>query len=158
MTLPAALQIIARALDARAADAIHTPNTLADALRQPIGLDDVVPWIRFDPSNYVRNLVCMGNGWELRLLCWRPGQATLLHGHGAAACSFRVLRGLAIETLLGARERRWVPGDVVAEVGPGLVHQLGNGGTDSLFTLHAYSPPMLLDAPDCGAPRSAVDA
>jgi uncharacterized NAD(P)/FAD-binding protein YdhS len=154
--LSPALAEIARALDA--ATAPHTSDSLAAALRAPVGLDDVAPWIRFDTANYVRTLIARGEAaavpWELRLLCWRPGQSTSLHGHGAAACAFRVLRGSATETRLGARDRRWAPGDVVAELGPTLVHQVGNGDADALVTLHAYSPPLPIDAP---SPRVGFD-
>jgi uncharacterized NAD(P)/FAD-binding protein YdhS/quercetin dioxygenase-like cupin family protein len=143
-TLSSALQDVVRALDA-CAD--HTPASLAAALQRPIGLDDVAPWIRFDPGNYVRNLITRTERWELRLLCWRPGQTSSLHGHGPAACAFRVLRGSATETILGSRDRRWAPGDVVAEVSADLVHQVGNTDADALLTLHAYSPALPVDAP-----------
>lgn len=52
----------------------------------------VAPFIRFDASNYVRSLVAKSERWELRLLCWRPGQGTSIHGHGGSACAFRILR------------------------------------------------------------------
>jgi uncharacterized NAD(P)/FAD-binding protein YdhS len=154
VTLSPALARIVHALDDAAAP--HSSEALAAALHAPIGLDDVAPWIRFDTANYVRTLVARGagNGWELRLACWRPGQSTSLHGHGTAACAFRVLRGSATETRLGARDRKWAPGDVVAELGPALVHQVGNVDTDALVTLHAYSPPLPVDAP---SPRAGFD-
>src|SRR5437868_4917682 len=103
----------------------HTPTTLAAALKSPLALDDVAPWIKFDATNYARNLVVAnGEKWELRLLCWRPRQTSSLHGHGPAACAFRVIRGSATEAILGERDRVWAPGDLVEEVRPGLVHQL----------------------------------
>jgi uncharacterized NAD(P)/FAD-binding protein YdhS len=142
--LPPRLQEVARALDA-VAD--HTPASMAAALQRPIGIDDVARWIRFDPDNYVRTLVTRGERWELRLLCWRPRQTTSLHGHSASACAFRVLRGGATEMVLGARDRRWAPGDVVQEAGPLLVHQVGNFDGDALLTLHAYSPELPIDRP-----------
>ncbi len=145
--MTASLEAVIRALDAGGPDGgPHTSASLAAALRQPIALDDVAPWIRFDPANYVRNLVARGDRWELRLLCWRPGQMTSLHGHGDAACAFRVLRGSATEVTLGTRDRQWAPGDVVVETGT-LVHQVGDGGHDALLTLHAYSPALPIDAP-----------
>ena len=142
--LSPALRNIVSELDARAE---HSPTTLAAALNHPVGLDDITPWIRFDADNYVRSLVTRTGRWELRLLCWRPGQSSSLHGHGAASCAFKVLRGSATETILGSRDRRWAPGDVVAEVQPGLVHQLANTASDALLTLHAYSPELPVDAP-----------
>jgi uncharacterized NAD(P)/FAD-binding protein YdhS len=151
--LSPALQDLVRALDERAR---HTPASLAAALERPIGIDDVAPWIRFDTGNYVRSLVTRTDRWELRLLCWRPGQSSSLHGHGTSACAFRVLRGSASETILGSRDRRWAPGDVVAEVGSELVHQVGNGDSDALLTLHAYSPELPVDAPSPRDGRQVV--
>lgn len=142
--LPAGLRNIVSELNARSE---HSAGTLAAALRQPLAIDDIAQWIRFDPRNYVRSLVTRTDRWELRLLCWRPGQSTSLHGHGPAACAFRVLRGSATETILGSRDRRWAPGDVIAEVGANLVHQLSNVDTDALLTLHAYSPQLPVDQP-----------
>lgn len=92
--------------------------------------------------------------WELRLLCWRAGQTSSLHGHGAAACAFRVLRGSTTEAILGERDRTWAPGDVVEEVNADLVHQVGNSGTDSMLTLHAYSPHLPVDAPSARGGRN----
>jgi uncharacterized NAD(P)/FAD-binding protein YdhS/predicted metal-dependent enzyme (double-stranded beta helix superfamily) len=149
--LPAALHDLAQEIDSRRD---HTPASLAALLRRPISIDDIGHAIRFDPGNYVRSLVTRGERWELRLLCWQPGQTSSLHGHGGAACAFRVLRGSAVESILGSRDRVWAPGDVVAEDGLNLVHQVGNAGADALLSLHAYSPPLPVDAP---SPRSGRD-
>jgi uncharacterized NAD(P)/FAD-binding protein YdhS/quercetin dioxygenase-like cupin family protein len=151
--LPAALKDLARDIEARPD---HSPASLAAALRRPLCIDDIGHAIRFDPKNYVRSLVTRGERWELRLLCWQPGQTSSLHGHGGASCAFRVLRGSAVESILGARDRVWAPGDVIAEDGVNLVHQVGNAGADSLLTLHAYSPPLPVDAPSPRAGRDVV--
>ncbi|MCX5744979.1 MAG: cysteine dioxygenase family protein, partial [Proteobacteria bacterium] len=148
-----ALQAVIRELDACTS---HTPASLAAALRRPISIDDVAPWIRFDPANYVRSLVTRTDRWELRLLCWRPGQSSSLHGHGPSACAFRVLHGSARESILGERDRTWAPGDVVAEERRDLVHQVGNAGNDALLSLHAYSPEIPINAPSARAGRDVV--
>jgi uncharacterized NAD(P)/FAD-binding protein YdhS len=147
------LQEIVRALEGRAE---HTPQTLAAALRTRVTIDDIASFIRFDPKNYVRSLVTKTERWEIRLLCWRPRQTSSLHGHGDAACAFRILRGSATESILGERDRTWAPGDVVEEASPSLVHQLGNLGPDPLLTLHAYSPPLPVDAPSKREGRNVV--
>lgn len=139
-----AIQRIIAALEARG---VHTAHSLAEALREPVELDDVAPWIRFDETNYVRSLIARGERWELRVLCWRSHQSTSLHAHGPSACAFRVLHGSAAESVLGDRDRMWAPGDVVEESRHQLVHQVGNAGGDALLTLHAYSPPLPVDAP-----------
>jgi uncharacterized NAD(P)/FAD-binding protein YdhS len=153
MALSRVLEDIVRDLEARRNP---TPASLAEALRRPVSIDDVAPFIRFDPHNYVRSLITEGDGWELRLLCWRPEQASSFHAHGQSACAFRILRGNAIESRLGSRDRVWAPTDVVTEEGGDLVHQVGNAGPDSLLSLHAYSPPLPVDGPSPREGRSVV--
>jgi uncharacterized NAD(P)/FAD-binding protein YdhS len=153
VSLPPVLQDLARDLDG--APDLGSP-ALASALHRPIGIDDVAPWIRFDPANYVRSLVTGTDRWELRLLCWRPGQTTSMHSHRGAACAFRVLRGSASETILGSRDRVLPPGAVVEEGGTQLVHQVGNWGPDALLTLHAYAPPLPVDAASPREGRNVV--
>lgn len=147
------MEAIAAAIDARD-DGRIAPSSLANALRLRVGIDDVAPFIRFDPKNYVRSLVTRRDRWELRLLCWKPGQSTSVHGHGASACAFKVLRGSATEAILGDRDRVWTPGAVVEESAATLIHQVSNASSDALLTLHAYSPPLPVDAP---SPREGHD-
>lgn len=154
MALSRALKLIVERLEARESGGPLAPSTLAAALRGPIDIDDVAPFIHFGAENYVRNLVAKSDQWELRLLCWRPGQMTSLHGHGASACAFRIVRGTAVETVLGERDRTWTPGAVIEELPRGtipLVHQVGNAAGDALLSLHAYSPALPVDGP---SPRS----
>ena len=135
---------------------ILTPAALAWALRHEVTIDDLSDWIRFDTENYVRNLITRTSRWELRVLCWRPGQSSAMHGHGGSACAYRVIRGTVTEVVLGARDRTWTPGAVVDESQGALVHQVGNSGPDALLTLHAYSPPLPVDAPSPRRGRSVV--
>jgi uncharacterized NAD(P)/FAD-binding protein YdhS/quercetin dioxygenase-like cupin family protein len=153
MPLSSTLQDMARELEAKHD---HTSASLGAALRRPVTIDDIAPFIRFDPKNYVRSLVLLGERWEMRVLCWRPGQTSTLHGHGESACAFRVLRGSATESILGSRDRVWAPGDIVQEAGPDLIHQVGNAGADALVTLHLYSPPLPVDAPSPREGRTVV--
>lgn len=139
------LRDICRDLDARSA---HTPETLAAALRRHVTIDDVAPWVRFSDTSYVRALVAKGRTWELRVHSWKPSQTSSLHGHGAGACAFRIVRGSARELVLGERDRQWAPGDVVCEATPDLVHQVGSDAHDPLITLHAYSPALPEQPPD----------
>jgi uncharacterized NAD(P)/FAD-binding protein YdhS/quercetin dioxygenase-like cupin family protein len=121
----------------------------------PVTFDDVRGFVRFDDESYVRALICRNDRLELRLHCWRPGQSSSLHGHGASACAFKILRGTATETVLGDRDRVWAPGSVVVENAPRL-HQVMNAGRDTLLTLHAYSPPLPVDAPSSWRGRQVV--
>jgi uncharacterized NAD(P)/FAD-binding protein YdhS len=126
---------------------------LADALAAPITFDDVRGFVSFGDQDYVRALIYRNDELELRLHCWRPGQSSSLHGHGASACAFKIIRGTATETVLGDRDRVWAPGGIVVEDQPRL-HQVMNTGSDPLLTLHAYSPPLPVDA---ASPRRGRD-
>jgi uncharacterized NAD(P)/FAD-binding protein YdhS/mannose-6-phosphate isomerase-like protein (cupin superfamily) len=126
------------------------PHELATALSTDLEFDDLSSFVRFDEDAYVRTPIYADERFELRLLCWRPGQASSLHGHGDAACAFRIVRGTATEVVLGERDRTWTPGAIVEERAE-RVHQVMNLGPDPLLTLHAYSPPLPVDAP---SPRS----
>ena len=128
---------------------------LAAALAAPITFDDVRGFVSFEDENYVRALIYRNDRLELRLHCWRPGQSSSLHGHGASACAFKVLRGTATETVLGGRDRVWAPGSIIEENAPRL-HQVMNAGRDPLLTLHAYSPPLPVDAPSSRLGRQVV--
>jgi quercetin dioxygenase-like cupin family protein len=131
------------------------PAMAAALAAAQVTFDDVRGFVRFDDDSYVRALIYSNDRLELRLHCWRPGQSSSLHGHGASACAFKILRGTATETVLGDRDRVWAPGSVVVENAPRL-HQVMNAGRDPLLTLHAYSPPLPVDAPSSRRGRQVV--
>ena len=136
---------------------IERPDSaaLAAALSAPVTFDGVRGFVSFEDESYVRSLVYRDDRMELRLHCWRPTQSSSLHGHGASACAFKILRGTATETVLGERDRIWAPGSIVEETAPRL-HQVMNAGRDPLLTLHAYSPPLPVDAPSSRRGRQVV--
>jgi uncharacterized NAD(P)/FAD-binding protein YdhS/quercetin dioxygenase-like cupin family protein len=152
MRLSAPLATIAHQLET---SATLTPDVLAATLHRKVTIDDVAPFVHFNPANYVRSLITRTARWELRLLCWRPGQSSAMHGHGGAACAFRILRGSARETILGRRDQIVGPGAVIEE-SPATIHQVANAGEDALLTLHAYSPPLPVDAPSPRQGRNIV--
>ena len=131
------------------------PAMAAALAAAPVTFDDVRGFVSFADESYVRALIFRNERLELRLHCWRPGQSSSLHGHGASACAFKILRGTATETVLGDRDRVWAPGSVVVENAPRL-HQVMNAGRDPLLTLHAYSPPLPIDAPSSRRGRQIV--
>jgi uncharacterized NAD(P)/FAD-binding protein YdhS/quercetin dioxygenase-like cupin family protein len=153
VTLPIALKAIVDELERTS---ILDAPTLARILRRPIALDDVAPFIKFDASNYVRNLVARTDRWELRVICWRPGQSSAMHSHRGSACAFHVVRGAATETILGSRDRVHAPGAVVEEGDARAVHQVRNAAADPLVSLHIYAPPLAIDAPSPRRGREIV--
>lgn len=125
-----------------------TSETLARALAAaPLELCDLEPWVSFDARNYRRNSMLKRPRFELRVLCWLPGQRTSLHAHGHSACAFRVVAGTSTEIRLGQPDARWESGAVIAEGSPGLVHQITNLGREPLVSLHAYAPALPVDQP-----------
>lgn len=48
---------------------------------------------QFDSLSYRRELIERGDGFELYVLTWLPGQQTSIHDHGVAVTACEVLRG-----------------------------------------------------------------
>ena len=128
---------------------------LADLLRGDFDWDSFLEGVRYSPDRYVRQLLTRQETFEIRLLCWLPGQSSALHSHGASHCALRVIAGQATEL-------RWEGGDQVLQAGevsyslPGEVHQIANHGDQPLVTLHIYAPPLPADAPVVQEGRSVV--
>lgn len=115
-------------------------------------LDDVKDFVRFEPTNYQRNLVAIGPWYEILVICWRSGQRSPIHNHAQSTCGLKVLRGTCSETLfahspcgqvvaLSTNEKH--AGEVCASEDDDT-HQVSNlqePGHD-LVTLHIYSPPL----------------
>ncbi|MBK8168754.1 MAG: FAD/NAD(P)-binding protein [Sandaracinaceae bacterium] len=103
--------------------------------------------IAFDDENYARHQLAKTERSELRLICWKPGQSSALHGHGRADCTFRVIHGKATEVRLGSPDLQHREGELVASLDPMIVHQVSNVEPVPLVTLHHYSPPLPINRP-----------
>ncbi|HMK90624.1 MAG TPA: FAD/NAD(P)-binding protein [Methylocystis sp.] len=113
---------------------------------------DVAPYVRLGRQTYNRETVIVRETYELLVLTWAPGQASIPHDHGASAGVMRVLQGCAAEGFyrIGAdgyvdleyEELRRV-GEVSAFRDCG-VHHVRNASTDgeTLVTLHVYARPL----------------
>lgn len=127
---------------------------IASLLESPIALEDVQPWLHFDPEARCRTLVAGTESFEVILIGWLPGQSSSLHDHGPSDCVFRVIQGTA-------EERRYRHSEApthyqtlvheacaLARVVPGEAHIVANASPDiPLVTLHIYSPPLLAAPP-----------
>lgn len=137
-----------------------------NALRDVPSLDDLNRWLgqlelteeclrhyrSFKPSTYCRNRVMKNEYVEMLVLCWRPGQKTVIHDHDGSHGAVRVCEGVLWETVFkqdddgtlrydSSYERR--EGEVTGADVPDI-HQLGNpeiSGQD-LITVHIYAPPL----------------
>lgn len=109
------------------------------------------PHVRFDPRGYVRNRLFRDADWELLLLCWLPGQKTVVHDHGGAWGAVRILVGGLLERRYSWRgtgkplafdSERACDGAVVLPEPVETVHQNENVSALPAISLHLYSPPL----------------
>jgi len=121
---------------------------------------DLVRWIdtrrhralaqaQFDAHGYRRELIEHGEGFELYLLTWLPGQATSIHDHGIAVTACEVLRGALLEERF-ARDGAFVRkvSDEISRPGMVDVH-----GADIIHRVTALEPTvsLLVYLPGAGA-------
>jgi len=110
--------------------------SLIDFRADPVARsDEQTPWSR---------LLERGDGPEVWLLCWLPGQRTPLHDHGVASGAFAVAAGTLTERAVPGGgpvqvTRRLESGRVRA-FGPHYVHQVINDGTVPAVSVHVYDP------------------
>lgn len=121
--------------------------------RARISAADVREYAASDATCYRRARVRREAGHEVLVLVWRRGQRSPIHDHTGSACAFRVLSGVATETLFERSPcglivpTRTLTHRLGAVAGSSDrdMHQMGNlerVGAD-LVTLHVYSPPLL---------------
>jgi len=86
------------------------------------------------------------------VLCWKPGQRTVIHDHNGSHGAVLVHSGVLWETTFNFDEQKGLRYKSVSEYQPGAVtgadvpdiHQLGNPDVSErdLVTIHVYSPPL----------------
>ena len=115
-------------------------------------LDDVREFVEFDPEHYRRNLVCLGEWYEILVICWLSGQRSPIHNHARSTCGLKVLGGICSETVFDHAPCGQVVALSTTHLAAGYVtasqdtdtHQVSNlqRPGDNLVTLHIYSPPL----------------
>lgn len=139
----------------RQLDAIDGPIPLADLVRMigsaSVSLDELAPFIRFDPARYADNPIHRTTRYELSCMCWEPGQASPIHDHRGSDCCVRVMQGILTNIGFGpsaaphaGRTTELRAGGLIA-LHDTQTHRLANRRPpgDRLITLHAYSPPLI---------------
>jgi predicted metal-dependent enzyme (double-stranded beta helix superfamily) len=105
--------------------------------------------VRLNPEGRWYERIHLGDGHEVWVISWLPGQATGFHDHGGSAGAFAVVWG----TLL---ERRVAGGVATGQVltkpvgaggsrsfGPRYIHDVRNAAASAVaVSVHAYSPPL----------------
>ncbi len=99
----------------------------------------------FQDNNYARNLVLKTDNLEIIVVCWKPGQASPVHGHGPSDAVMVILEGEMSYTNFFPDGRKvsgvWQAGDV-GHCPVGVQHQIANRSEQDLVTFHIYSPPL----------------
>jgi hypothetical protein len=127
---------------------ILDPRQLATEVRRLTAAPaEWVTRVRLDPEGRWYERVAGGDGYELWLISWLPGQSTGFHDHGGSAGAFGVV--------WGALEERVVPRTgtlgLVSQLGAGQVRAFGprhvhdvrnSAGASVAVSVHAYSPPL----------------
>lgn len=124
---------------------------LATALEQSqLTLADVEPFVHANPRNYNRATVVLRDQYELLVMTWLSGQASVPHDHGGSICAMLTVGGQAVEGNYSVApdgyveleyENIFVAGQVTAGE-DAAVHTISNNGDEVLVTVHIYSPPL----------------
>ena len=117
-----------------------------------ISADELRPYLGFKEGTYWRHAVCRNESVEMLVLCWRPGQRTVIHDHNGSQGAVLVQQGVMWETTFTYDEARglaynsacgYEAGQITGADVPDI-HQLGNPDVSErdLVTIHIYSPPL----------------
>jgi len=112
----------------------------------------LTPYLGFKERTYWRHLVCRNDVVEMLVLCWKPGQRTVIHDHNGSVGAVMVQSGVLWETMFNFDEVKGLRYNSVSEHQTGAItgadvpdiHQLGNPDVSekNLVTIHVYSPPL----------------
>jgi cysteine dioxygenase len=117
-----------------------------------ISEDELRPYLGFKDGTYWRHRVCRNDAVEMLVLCWRPGQRTVIHDHNGSQGAVLVQQGVMWETTFTYDEEHglsyqsacgYEPGQITGADVPDI-HQLGNPDVSerNLVTIHIYSPAL----------------
>ena len=114
--------------------------------------NELEPYLGFKDRTYSRHRVCRNESVEMLVLCWKPGQRTVIHDHNGSQGAVLVQKGVLWETTFSFDEEKGLSYNSVSEYHPGAVtgadvpdiHQLGNPDVSeqNLITVHVYAPPL----------------
>lgn len=113
---------------------------------------ELQPYLGFKDGTYCRHQVCRNESVEMLVLCWRPGQRTVIHDHNGSQGAVLVQQGVMWETTFTYDEERglaynsacgYEQGQITGADVPDI-HQLGNPDVSErdLVTIHIYSPAL----------------
>jgi uncharacterized NAD(P)/FAD-binding protein YdhS len=149
-------------LDGRLAELVRRldglgPNpTLVDIAhamkRVPLASADVAPFVQTDQRAYHRASVVVRDAYELLVMTWLPGQASVPHDHSGSVCALRLVQGVAVEGCYEIGHDGYVQlqYETTARTGEMMagqdacVHTVRNPSQSGelLVTVHVYAPPL----------------
>ena len=126
---------------------------LAHALQEvSLTLEDVAAYVQTNPRSYHRAPVVLREAYDLLVMTWLPGQASVPHDHSGSICAMQVVQGEAVEGCYQVAADGYVDlqyetavrrGDILAGHDAG-VHTVRNSSQtgEVLVTVHVYAPPL----------------
>jgi len=112
---------------------------------------EIEPYIHFTENRYARNLVYKTPDFECLVLCWRPGQRSPIHDHGASICTVYTVEGILSADNYSKMANGHIRADYAEDFKPGSVlsiqtteiHQVSNlQDSSDLISLHFYLAPL----------------
>lgn len=115
-------------------------------------ITDVAEYVRSDRQAYHRARVVLRTDYELLVMTWLPGQASVPHDHTGSVCALQVVQGEAVEGSYCVAADGFVDleyetivrkGELSAGQDAGIhtVHNLAQS-SETLVTVHVYAPPL----------------
>lgn len=131
-------------------------DVLTQSFDLVIPLEELQPYISWNPNRYTRNCIVRNEDFELILLCWEKGQKTAIHCHNDQECWVKVIRGDFEECLYEYDEAMnlmsYTKTDQVSQNqvtitdDKDIYHTLENISQGRSISLHLYMKPIL----ECG--------
>lgn len=150
-TLTSCLLDLVRELDGLGS--APTLVALANAMKRvKLTPADVAAFVHPNPRSYNRALVVVREAYDLLVMTWLPGQASVPHDHAGSICVMQVVQGQAVEDCYHVAadgyvdlqyETRLSVGEILAGHDAG-VHSVRNPSQtgEVLVTVHVYAPPL----------------
>ena len=133
-----------------------TPTLVAVAQavkRARLSAADVAAFVQPNPRGYNRAPVIVREAYDVLVMTWLPGQASVPHDHSGSICAMQVVQGEAVESCYrvardGYADLQYETAlrreEVLAAQDAG-VHGVRNSSPagELLVTVHVYSPPLM---------------
>ena len=119
---------------------LSTQQLAGTARRLAARPEEWISRVRLNADGRWYEQIHAGDGYDVWLISWLPGQSTGFHDHGGSAGAFALAWGVLEEhrqrtsVVIGAGQAR--------EIEPDIVHDVRNTSAAPAVSVHAYSPPL----------------